>query len=144
MRELKASELRVGNWVVTRRGYSQVTDIRAFDNQSISYSYKMPDGEIFNTASQLDEVDPVTLTEEILLKCGFERIGGSAHIKSPVFGNYEWIELDWDGDHFNVFYRQENTEGEIDTILQYIELVHIHELQNWWKVNTGEELNVQL
>ena len=88
--------------------------------------------------------EPIELTEDILLKCGFERIGGSAHIKSPVFGNYEWIELDWDGDHFNVFYRQENTEGEIDTILQYIELVHIHELQNWWKVNTGEELNVQL
>jgi len=133
MRELKASELRVGNWV------KSFIDFNEYENHVV-------------TPQTIEEINkfekhgyqPVPLTEDILLKCGFERIGGSAHIKSPVFGNYEWIELDWDGDHFNVFYRQGNTEGEIDTILQYIELVHIHELQNWWKVNTGEELNVQL
>lgn len=138
---MKANELRIGNWVTTRRGYSQVTDIRAFDNQSISYNYKNPDGEIFNTACQLDEANPIPLTEDILLKCGFERkpdidsnFDGGSHIEvfNHVESGFEMSAYLGDFKRCNIY----------DCSVEF-DFSYLHLLQNAFSL-TGKELKIEL
>jgi hypothetical protein len=65
----------------------------------------------------------IPLTEKILTEwCGFEN-------NKISFGNNEELELDFDGDHYNVFYNQSNTDGTHEKILMYIELQFLHHLQ---------------
>lgn len=91
----------------------------------------------------IDEIHPIRLTEEILLKCGFEKDNGYIfeHKSGVVFD----APNDWN-----------NTEGYpigIDcptTIWGYnpeliiIRCLYLHDLQNKFFAITGEELQVNL
>lgn len=66
MKEIKASELRIGNWISgTNDLYVKITNI----NQStIRYDV---DNELESILDDYCNIKPIPLTEEILLKCGF-------------------------------------------------------------------------
>lgn len=111
---IQANELRIGNWVKDSFGYL-VIGVNAKVEFASAY-------------------EPITLTPEILEKCGFD------DFKSNVYGNDEYIELDLDGDIYNVFIKQINIDETIDSILMHNQIKYLHQLQNLYFALTGEEL----
>lgn len=108
---MKAEELRIGNYIIYQKEHIIKCDIKDIE------------------LSEIDR-EPIPLTEEILLKCGFEffdneRIFNGFVIEDFHNGNYYF------------------TSGEgIKLHEKHIE--YLHQLQNLYFSLTGEELNVKL
>jgi hypothetical protein len=82
---------------------------------------------------------PIPLTEEWLLKFGFEE-------NRIIIGESLWLELDFNSPtypHYNIFVKQLNTDLMIDSVLMDIELKHVHSLQNLYFALTNEELIIK-
>ena len=73
---MKAEELRIGNWVKDKRNrFWKVHDV-------------LKDGIDLHCgwcAFTYDEIEPIEITEEILLKCGFEDLGGYLEFEGFTF-----------------------------------------------------------
>lgn len=80
--------------------------------------------------SNIEDIEPIPLTEEWLLKFGFESIAGCVY---KEFGSIE-IGLMKSSKRFYLQIRSENTT---------IDIKYIHDLQNLWKVLTKEELTLK-
>lgn len=118
---MKVEELRVGNWVM---GY----------RKPIKWSL-----ENFDLLKQadLDEIikEPIPLTEELLLKCGFKSVSGDAMVHK-----------------LNRHFRLEYALGEYVLRIKtdrhdssYVRVVRsLHQLQNLYFDITGKELEVEL
>jgi hypothetical protein len=138
---VQANELRIGNYffrsIHSFCGKSSVvTKVR--DMPYLIYDNK--EGYLMNEV-WADEYEPTPLTTEILVKCGFKTNNRFAY-KIKLSSDTS-LELDSDGEFFNVFLRQENSEEHIDTVyLGVLELKFLHQLQNLYFALTGEELTV--
>jgi len=113
---MKANELRIGNWVMVFpvKHPQQVCDVM-FDSVNTESVFGQHYGE----------VDPIPLTEDWLLRFGFEKMHD---------GNY-WNKklcIRKDRNEFYALYEQ----GRI-----YIQ--HVHQLQNLYFALTGEELTYE-
>jgi hypothetical protein len=108
---MKATELRIGNWV----------------------SDEYADGSRYKTKVNIEQIEyphncqPIPLTEDILLKCGF---------RVTTFDGLPWYEkecltLDFMFD----FERHDASTNRVH---------HVHQLQNLYFALTSEELNVEL
>lgn len=114
---MRASELRIGNWV-----YSELRNmqIELFDFADILNYYN---------ANNLDHIEPIPLTEEWLVKFGFEDNGQSYEIEYCVVRrNYNNKVM------FDLFKNGEFIHSE---------LKHVHQLQNLYFALTGEELTIK-
>lgn len=125
---IQANELRIGNYIVFNEddAISKVigihTDIDGVDVQ-------IGDEE---TYIELRQFSGIELTEEILLKCGFDKVNefeGYADKKHCLLRT---------GDFY--LFMPFCTEDK-DC---YIEIKHLHQLQNLFHSLTGQELNVKL
>ena len=119
MSVMKASELRLGNWVECLSSTQQVQGVKMYGDCS----------EVDLTAIHwIDDVDikPIPLTEEWLLKFGFET-------KDKVF---------WDVGNFRV---GQDRWGGYDYVSRRvdIDLKYVHQLQNLYFALTGEELTIK-
>ena len=104
---MEAKELRIGNWVNF--------DDHLIKEQQVTYLRKDAD---------LSDVSPLFLTEEWLVKFGFEK---------PMNGSWfsnDKLEIDL-SNGFRVFLL-----GGVKSI----EIKHVHQLQNLYFALTGEEL----
>jgi hypothetical protein len=116
---IAANELRIGNWVKLEHvtfSYNKVTSINKIGI--------IVDEHIHTT---LSIVYGITLTSEILEKCGFERLDGwkdNWWFNGIVGINY----------HLGKLYYNTNLNDSV-----YIQ--HLHQLQNLYFALTGEELN---
>lgn len=115
---MEAKELRIDNVVEWNR--------RPFLIKSIDKSYV--ENELWS--KPINEIHPIHLTEEILLKCGFEKTQfgyGDKYIDIECIGdgNYK-LSIEF-GDHVLGF-------GE--------DIKYIHKLQNIYFELTGKELDV--
>lgn len=120
---MKASELRVGNWVNTPEGVYQVIDVLC-DSVNTIAQYSLP----------YDWIDPIPLTPEILEKCGFELLPfrqAACQLKRLRI---------WIGTGSCLSYLKYE---DIDDSVYIGELKHLHQLQNLFHALTGEELNYQ-
>jgi hypothetical protein len=133
---IQANELRIGNYVFHQGKPLQITNV-------LDWCVNMEFGEVSgdrNNEIDINEIDPIPLTEEILLKCGFIiKISDSFsyHFKANVIPTdiLYLIKVCFysDGKFMTV------TVGNYDTKIQYL-----HELQNLIHTLTGEELNIKL
>jgi len=113
-------ELRIGNWFI---GYDNKPFIWGLEHFSILLLEK--------NAPDIDELikSPIPLTEEILLKCGFE-FKNNAYF-SPVFNTAERIRIVGGNDNFHF----------IMNIHKAIKIKSLHQLQNLIFILTeGKEL----
>ena len=108
-----ANELRIGNWVSTIYGMEFQVYPMAFK--------QMPTDEKHNLI--LNTWKPIPLTEEWLLKLGFER-DNQANWK--LKSGYHWIEIY----SYHVY-----INGQQVVLIEYV-----HQLQNIWFALTGKEL----
>ena len=128
MKELKAQDLRVDNWVVFE------PDGGEFIVSSIDV-HNEP-----NTINGLniDDLKPIPLTEDILLKCGFIN-KGSLYC---LMVNDRIIGIGYDGS-FGL-YNGEHAFSVGSSFNNNHRIKHLHQLQNLFFALTGEELNVKL
>lgn len=132
---IQANELRIGNYV-----YDDFNEIHRVEsvqsNRLIEYNGSGDPNVIISKLDGCDRfyvsdyVNPIPLTEEILLKCGFEKflkgIKGSDIHDTYRLGFFQ-IE-----NHFGIY------------LFHGIEIKHTHQLQNLFFAISGHELNIEL
>lgn len=121
---IQANELRIGNWIRYKEIPTIVLGINALDQK-----YLDPDGDIYD----LKQCYPIPLTEEILLKCVFEKSSDGEHFFIGHFG----FCLVYDGQDYCVKPRIID-----DLVIAYCK--NLHQLQNLYFALTGKELEVNL
>lgn len=119
---MEANELRIGNWVGHENKAIQVHELPFLIDTDESV-----DGYLINER-WLTEHEPIPLTEEWLLKLGFE-FSHHGEISNDNF----IIEKYHDGYHY--------TGGE--GVAFGTPIVYVHQLQNLYFALTGEELKTQ-
>lgn len=126
---MDAKDLRIGNWVYVKGSKKTtsvtdlITDCSTMANGFLCFGY------------QGDQVIPIPLTEEILLKCGF------IHGRVYFTGDTGWkksgetfsIQLVDKGEYFSFHSAQFN-----------LRVIHLHQLQNLYYALTGEELTIEI
>jgi len=120
---MEAKELRIGNWFKEYDEFRQVTynTIRYLNNN---------EDESYN---------PIPLTEEILLKAGFEKKGWQQYLKMKIS---EYNSL-WYFDGI-ISILCEGIRDYDDLITIKSECKYVHQLQNLYYALTGEELEIDL
>ena len=127
---MKANELRIGNFVngiyTDNYGHlkmdekSTICKVITLDNSDLcDYPIYVESDE---GIEHFDEFEPIQLTEEWLLKFGFERNG-----KKLTFWKIDLVE-----DEEGIF--------SFDEARIYIDVKYVHQLQNLYFALTGEEL----
>ena len=114
---MEANELRLGNYIRNMYGEVIKVDLKALKEVS--------KGELFGV---------VELTEEILLKCGFEKF--SEYIFSISIDNGWFLNIESN----YIFLNYKENECEVS----HFEYKYLHQLQNIYFALTGKELNVKL
>lgn len=95
----------------------------------------------------IDDIEPIPITEELLLKIGFKK-GRNGYFNyrdyndelsirfSENYTNIEYANL-----HFNP---EDVTETNYGSSLEFPNTLHLHTLQNIWYLLTGKELEIKL
>lgn len=115
---MTAKELRIGNWVI-----------------DIFYDMPIKITKYFFSDGSINNIEPIELTEEILLKCGFEEYElnddlGYA-LRKIVNG---------------IFFKYDIEYGEVSIFInnEVVSFKYLHQLQNLYFSLTGEELEIKL
>ena len=124
---MEANEIRVGNWL---------NDTRKFNKDTREFFHINENGYFKATARHIQVAelfDPIPLTEEILLKCGFEYIKELYSYCDKKHNIYisttnEFI--------FCPFCTNDSS--------CLIKIKHLHQLQNLYFALTGTELEIKL
>lgn len=123
-------ELRIGNLVNIQGNFKKVTGIDYFKEEYLIIS----DGYY-----QLYMCKPIPLTEEILLKCGFEESYNSKYRQR--FDHKKYLHIGFD---FSKTPADKAEEG-FRWFGHYIRTIkHLHQIQNIFFEHTNEELNIEL
>lgn len=121
---MKASELRIGNFIEQPNGLNQVFSIDAY-------------GGVINTYEQ-EDIKPIPLTEEWFLKFGFykdDRGEEDSVCRFDISGKFMFsFHLMPDG-KINTWYNNEYPEHGV--------VKFVHQLQNIYFALTGEELEIK-
>lgn len=131
---MTVEELRIGNIVLARGAQSVVKSI---DENHVGYS-KSKKGKWIKRETLTEErvpitlIQPIPLTEEWLLKLGFEKIGSNFEIRNFSI----WYS------YYSKLYRLRFFLRGNDIEL-FVNLQHIHQLQNLYFAITGEELTIK-
>lgn len=125
---MKVKELRIGNLVLNQWG-----EIDSVEQIGISLV------QFENGYCREDDLKPIPLTEEWLLKFGFEPFFGLGLVKRG-------LSVDGTVAHFSFDYwrlgDQANYLENDDFVEIPIEIKYVHQLQNLYYALTGEELTI--
>jgi hypothetical protein len=125
---MKANELRIGNYVNIE---GDVVKVKEIYEKGIHYTY----GEYESYATE-DFIQPIELTEELLVKLGFEGEMYEICLHTDDFNiAVNLIEIRVDIAYYG------NCEAEL--CIKY-NVKYLHELQNLCYCITGQELNIEL
>ena len=131
---MKASDLRIGNYYnyydETCVGYLLGISYSSFSPNSTKLALSVEGGG-WTQVEELDDIKPIPLTEEWLLKYGFkqyETVGIKTH--NYIKGNFKFNSaVLWDAEYKGI-----HIENKI---------LYVHQLQNLYFVLTGEELTLK-
>jgi len=136
---IKANELRVGGVFIREIKSGKHID---YDREFILTEYWM--GQLFgeNMDIALNDLYPIPLSEDILLRLGFVRIDhswslndGSENYHYEINGNERHFLLYFNGRQFSA------NDGKLSSF-RYENNKHLHQLQNLYFALTGTELTL--
>lgn len=138
---MEAKELRIGNLV--KYSLSNIPqEIKSVINVHGEYIVSFQNSEFSNT---IDKIKPIPLTEEFLLKLGFERGGYNLlevwHPNNPRFSMVGYLGAKDDDDFLGWNYDSSGNSEE-EWAKSRIDIKYIHQLQNLYFALTGEELTL--
>jgi hypothetical protein len=117
---MQANELRLGNWVSESGWVHKIEKIT------------LSDGEVF------ENLNPIPITEEWLLKFGFECYDTKVNPKP----HKRWSKWLFNLNIYQITYKKKN---DIFLLIgTYAEIKYVHQLQNLYFALTGEELQINL
>lgn len=124
---MKASELRIGNWVNTIEGHKQIIELRHSENYPKGISHHVTDNVRVSGLflGPIGGVLPIPLTADWLLKFGF--INGEKDNFSFT-KNMDLRIIGLENDYNGIWVRK---------------IKHVHQLQNLYFAITGEELELK-
>ncbi len=131
---MEAKELRIGNLVYfngKNKEIGVISEIKTSIAPCLEYVGLNKRSNIYY---QTKHLQPIPLTEEILLKCGFDF---GIKLQDFVKGKYQFVEIT------NTIDGYFSEEG----IIYYgliTKIKHLHQLQNLYFALTGEELEINL
>ena len=143
---MKASELRIGNYVTidNNENWEEIKHIpmvvisikyKEEGNYSISVDMAFEEDLFYNGFSQYERfIEPIQLTEELLLKIGFHKREIKTHCSYQITHPYIRIRKGLKRSGFPFY-----LDGRSRTKLMY----SVHELQNLYFALTGFELEVK-
>lgn len=135
---IKANELRIRNWVIfCSQSYIVLSIDEEFVKLETDYNGFI---EVF-----INEIKPIALTEEILLKAGFEK-------KISILGNFEIKHIDYRFVQFVCFLLPDNRleveffakHNNVDERGYLTTIKYLHQLQNLVHSLTEQELEIKL
>lgn len=131
---MKVSELRIGN-LVNRLGVQTIIKSIQIDSDGLGFVSTPLSGAI-----TINQIEPIPLTEEWLLKAGFE-VGNKVYINAysmNILNTDFYLRPSYNGG----FYWGFNISNEkIDCELNNVKAIqYVHQLQNLYFALTGEEL----
>lgn len=129
---MKIDELRIGNYVNIE---GDVVKVKEIYEKSIHYA----NGEYESYATE-DFMQPIELTEEVLLKIGFVK----ENEVNRMYNNCCVVSY-----YINKFYKElvievRRENGFYKNNMVHYDIKYLHELQNTYYLLTGEELEVEL
>ena len=113
---MEARELRFGNLVDY---YGNIVTISSINDNDVGFSNYVP-----IDYPLLTEIEPIPLTEEWLVRFGFEKIS-SSWLRIGYFLINKYFDVEWFGDQI------------------HISLKNVHQLQNLYFALTGKELEIK-
>jgi hypothetical protein len=125
---MKSNELRIGNYVLFNKSNNEIGCITSVET-FVSNQFKVGFDNRIDIKYYDDEIKPIPLTEEWLLKFGF-RIG-----KTEEYYELEFVEMfGYDNEDWNFKY--------LGNLIK-LDLKYVHSLQNLYFALTGEELTIK-
>lgn len=125
---MKANELRIGNWIIEKetQEVGQVnTVILGIIDEGLTHTY-----------------EPIPLTEEWLLKFGFEK-ASKDYVRYDLKATEDVYILYADDYSCGLFNSKESEENELGVIPNWETIKHVHQLQNLYFALTGQELQIK-
>ena len=124
--ELQAKDLRIGNWIFKDKHF-QINGV----NIGRAYNYIIDNDR---DEYEIENIKPIPLTEEWLLKFGFERDVSDLIIE---INNHSELSFDEDLDcYLSIDNGHEWNSTDIN-------IKYVHQLQNLYFALTGEELTIK-
>lgn len=145
MKHMKASELRIGNWV-QYDCFDEIiyTKIDAIKDSKVSLNLSTHGYEW----EDVEDIDPIPLTPEILEKAGFIRDDWS---NSNYPGRFSLSLIDTGNYTGDGYFKYDSADdclalyssdgGDTSIVIHKIE--YVHQLQNIYFAITGEELEIE-
>ena len=130
---MKTNELRIGNYVqITERiGFPSLKNSKYYQVSRIGNTFIRVEDDKVNDIEVSRNIKPIPLTEEILLKCGFDKL---------PFNNQFSINI---GDTPCVAVKYEDGSVFFIGVLTLKNIDSFHQLQNLYFALTGEELEIK-
>jgi len=122
---ITAKELRIGNLMNGRHRPYGGDNIEALPVITIDTPYHVSFLKPNSSEQHVDDLQPIPLTEEWLVKFGLKKTVGIEF--------HEWNLGDWG------IIQNDKFEG----YPYLVEFKYVHQLQNWWHALTGEELKIK-
>jgi hypothetical protein len=153
-KELKCTDLRIGN-LIDYFGYIvKVDTLEFFDGKERVGGINTTEGDrVFDKPSYFE---PIELTEEVLLKIGFEKVHKKKivglnvnefilnnDINDSKFGNISY-HLFGSGNSLIFIEHGDYYEGKDNDCIYKLDVKYLHQLQNAYFILTGQELNIKL
>lgn len=145
---IQPTELRIGNLIQliyqSKRPSLEERIVRVDRIDEIGVEILENGERVFGASYEL--LEPIPLTEEILLKCGFEKEPISYSINIDSFGGGK--RLSFSGDYLYITDSEKQNTIPTDIITLWNKDLrkefYLHELQNIFHAITGTELNITL
>ncbi|WP_051290802.1 hypothetical protein [Dysgonomonas capnocytophagoides] len=122
---MKAQDIRIGN-LFTQKGFPMY--VEAIFKDTVYLNFEGNEGDIWE--EDIKDLVPIPLTEEILLKAGFEKDTGEFYIYKDITVRKTY----YSDDFWRFIFKHQRIK----------DIKYLHDLQNTISALTGEEIKIEL